>query len=50
MGVHSLSEAEPLKYEGFEGKARSSEWRFMYVPASPANQPGPQPAPVPEKD
>jgi len=40
----------PLKYEGFEGKARYSEWRFVYVPPAPANQVGPQPAPVSEKD
>jgi hypothetical protein len=40
----------PLKYGGFEGKARYSEWRFVYVPPAPAIQAGPQLAPVPEKD
>jgi type II secretory pathway pseudopilin PulG len=58
VGVHSLSEAEPLKragfplkYEEFEVAARYSEWRFMYAPAvAPANQPGSQPAAVPRKD
>jgi hypothetical protein len=54
VGVFSLSEAEPLKragfpmkYKEFEGTARYSEWRFMYVPAEPANKPAPQPAAVP---
>jgi hypothetical protein len=54
--VHSLSEAEPLKragfplkYEEFKGAARYSEWRFMYVPAAPANQPGSQPAAAAQK-
>ena len=53
VGVFSLSEAEPLKragfpmkYKEFEGTARYSEWRFMYVPAAPANKPAPQPAAV----
>jgi type II secretory pathway pseudopilin PulG len=56
VGVHSLSEAEPLKragfplkYEEFKGAARYSEWRFMYVPAAPANQPGSQPAAAAQK-
>jgi type II secretory pathway pseudopilin PulG len=56
VGVHSLSEAEPLKragfplkYEEFKGAARYSEWRFMYVPAAPVNQPGSQPAAAAQK-
>ena len=42
IGVHSLSQAAPLKvgnfearYAGFEGKAHLSEWQFM-LPAQPA--------------
>lgn len=58
VGVHSLSEAEPLKragfplkYEEFEGKARYSEWRFTYVPAAtPANQADSKQAAVKGKD
>ncbi len=57
VGVHSLSEAEPLKrvgfpliYKEFEVGAQYSEWRFMYVPAAaPANRAGPQSAAVPGK-
>lgn len=40
-GVHSLSEDAPLKIAGFrvrdadlEGKAKYSEWRFVYQPAA----------------
>lgn len=42
MGVHSLSSARPFKTAGFgaaarrlEGKARYSEWRFVYEPGAP---------------
>lgn len=41
-GVYSLSEAAPLKTAGFavrdaafEGKAKYSEWQFIYAPAQP---------------
>jgi type II secretory pathway pseudopilin PulG len=39
IGIYSLSEEMPikqgnfrLKYQGFEGKTKYSEWVFMYVP------------------
>ncbi len=58
VGVHSLSEAEPLKraafpltYEEFEHAVRYSEWQFIYVPAvARANQAGSQPAAVQKND
>ncbi|HWH46272.1 MAG TPA: type II secretion system protein [Burkholderiales bacterium] len=57
MGVHSLSEGEPLKragfplkYEVFEGKARYSDWQFLYVPAAPSNQVRRLPVPPPGKN
>lgn len=41
-GVHSLSEAQPLKSGGFavrdkefEAKQKYSDWKFIYVPAVP---------------
>ncbi|MGK5079778.1 type II secretion system protein [Janthinobacterium sp. HLX7-2] len=52
IGVHSLSQAAPLKvgnfearFAGFEGKAHVSEWQFMMSaqtgpPASPVQAPG----------
>lgn len=57
VGVHSLSEAEPLKragfplkYKEFEVGAQYSDWRFMYVPAAaPANRAGPQSAAAAQK-
>jgi hypothetical protein len=50
-GVHSLSEAAPLKSAGFavrdatfEGKAKYSEWQFVFSPAQPAAaKPKPKP-------
>ncbi len=50
LGVHSLSEAAPLKQgnfvladRGFEGKTKYAEWVFMHVPGQgrpgPAQQP-----------
>lgn len=53
-GVYSLSEEAPLKTGGFavrdatfEGKAKYSEWQFVYAPAAaPAGtKPGAAPAP-----
>lgn len=51
IGVHSLSQAAPLKvgnfearYAGFEGKTHLSEWQFM-MPAQPAPPPGAAQAP-----
>lgn len=45
MGVHSLSQAEPIKsagfaapYSAFEGAARYSDWQFGYVPPRPVEQ------------
>lgn len=45
IGVHSLSQAAPLKignfdarYAGFEGKAHFSEWRFMADGRVPSTQ------------
>ncbi|PHV17167.1 type II secretion system pseudopilin PulG [Janthinobacterium sp. BJB303] len=45
IGVHSLSQAAPLKvgnfdarYTGFEGKAHFSEWRFMADARPPSGQ------------
>jgi len=42
MGVHSLSQAEPIKSGGFfsrdatlAGAARYADWHFSYVPATP---------------
>jgi type II secretory pathway pseudopilin PulG len=50
-GVHSLSDAQPLKTAGFrvrdkefEGKAKYADWQFMFAPAQPA---GAKPAPKP---
>jgi len=50
-GVHSASDAKPLKRDNFDpgdetfrGKTRYSEWVFEYVPAAPA---APTPAPTP---
>lgn len=52
-GVHSLSDAQPFKVAGFrvrdaafEGKAKYSEWQFIFAPApsSPAQKPAPKPA------
>jgi type II secretory pathway pseudopilin PulG len=44
MGVHSLSEARPIKTAGFAGRDRAladtgrySDWYFSYVPAIPAS-------------
>jgi len=50
-GVHSLSEDAPLKTAGFavrdasfEGKAKYSEWQFVFAPpAAPAAKPGAKP-------
>lgn len=49
-GVHSLSEATPLKVAGwrirdaaFEGKGKYSEWQFAFAPAAPG---APKPKPV----
>jgi type II secretory pathway pseudopilin PulG len=53
-GVHSLSEAAPLKTAGFavrdasfEGKARYADWQFVFAPpaAPAAAKPGAKPAP-----
>jgi type II secretory pathway pseudopilin PulG len=50
-GVHSLSEAAPLKSAGFavrdaafEGKSKYSEWQFVFAPAQPAAA---KPKPIP---
>ena len=52
-GVHSLSEAAPLKSAGFavrdaafEGKSKYSEWQFVFAPAQAAAA---KPKPVPQK-
>ncbi len=53
VGVYSLSEDAPLKragfpanYEDFEGKERYHDWRFVYAPPAPPEQPQkPQPSP-----
>lgn len=52
LGVHSLSEAKPLKIagfrardQGFEGAAKYSDWNFAYL--LPAQPPGPKPTPKP---
>jgi type II secretory pathway pseudopilin PulG len=49
-GVYSLSEAAPLKSAGFavrdaafEGKAKYSDWQFVYAPAQPAAAKPPTP-------
>lgn len=50
MGVHSLSQAQPLKTGGFygedivlQGAARYSEWRFTYNASLPSSPNGPLP-------
>lgn len=50
-GVHSLSNAQPLRTAGFrvrdrdlEGKKKYAEWQFVF---SPAVAPGARPAPTP---
>jgi type II secretory pathway pseudopilin PulG len=52
-GVHSLSEAAPLKNAGFavrdaafEGKSKYSEWQFVFAPAQPAAAAKPKPTPT----
>lgn len=52
-GVHSLSEAAPLKSAGFavrdatfEGKSKYSEWQFVFAPAQASAA---KPKPVPQK-
>ncbi len=47
-GVHSLSEAAPLKVAGFavrdasfEGKSKYSDWQFVFAPAAPSAKPPP---------
>jgi type II secretory pathway pseudopilin PulG len=52
-GVHSLSEAAPLKSAGFavrdasfEGKMKYADWQFIFSPAVPAGGPAPKPEPV----
>ncbi|MNN45292.1 hypothetical protein D3C81_1596180 [compost metagenome] len=56
IGVHSLSQAAPLKvgnfearFAGFEGKAHFSEWRFM-VDAQVSSVPSAGPAAMPASD
>ena len=56
IGVHSLSQAAPLKvgnfearFAGFEGKAHFSEWRFM-VDARVSSVPSAGPANAPASD
>ena len=56
IGVHSLSQAAPLKvgnfearYAGLEGKTHLSEWRFM-VDARVSSVPSAGPAAVPTSD
>jgi type II secretory pathway pseudopilin PulG len=51
-GVHSLSEAAPLKTAGFavrdaafEGKTKYADWQFVYAPAQAA-APAPKPKPA----
>ncbi|HZO01481.1 MAG TPA: type II secretion system protein [Burkholderiales bacterium] len=52
-GVHSLSEAAPVKTAGFavrdasfEGKTKYAEWQFVFAPPqAPAAKPGAKPAP-----
>jgi type II secretory pathway pseudopilin PulG len=53
-GVHSLSEAEPLKTGGFavrdatfEGKTKYSDWQFIYAPAAQPASPGTKPGAAP---
>jgi type II secretory pathway pseudopilin PulG len=50
-GVHSLSEAPPLKVAGFavrdasfEGKSKYSDWQFVFAPAAAPNAKPPPPA------
>jgi type II secretory pathway pseudopilin PulG len=53
MGVHSLSDKEPLKRVGFrvrdaafENAKTYADWRFLYAPqAAPAAKPGAKPLP-----
>lgn len=55
MGVHSLSEAAPLKRAGFaagqgdfESAERYSDWHFVFkLPSGPALRPDARPAPQP---
>lgn len=54
MGVHSLSEAAPMKtagfasaYSAFEGARRYSEWQFVYRESVAAPPIGWKPAPTP---
>lgn len=49
-GIHSRSEAEPIKmanfpeeYKAFEGKTRYSEWVFEFIPAAQAAPPAIRP-------
>lgn len=59
LGVHSLSEALPLKLAGFrvrdadfERAQKYSDWKFVYAPTStqnPAPKPGAKPAVAPAK-
>ena len=51
-GVYSLSDNTPLKNSGFavrdaafEGKARYSDWQFVFAPPAAAAKPGAKPAP-----
>lgn len=53
MGVHSLSDKEPLKRSGFrvrdagfENAKTYADWRFIYAPqTAPATKPGAKPVP-----
>src|SRR5262245_27879984 len=54
-GVYSLSEAAPLKTGGFavrdaafEGKAKYSDWQFIFAPAAAAAKPEAKPGAKPE--
>ena len=54
-GVHSLSDATPLKSAGFrvadkelEGKSKYAEWKFVYAPSS-APAIGIKPVPAPQQ-
>jgi type II secretory pathway pseudopilin PulG len=57
VGVHSPSEAQPLKTGGFkvrnaafEGKSKYSDWQFVHTVPLPAQAPGKPPAkPAPGK-
>lgn len=55
MGVHSLSDATPLKVFGFDradesfnDKKRYSEWTFIYVPPPPPTTPANPSNPAPK--